>query len=122
MPLPWTREGSSFGFGSNGSWLPQPSWWGEFSVEAQEADPGSTLHLYREALRLRRSFAADEVLVWDDALNRGPVVAFRRGEVLVVVNTGPDPVRLPRGEVLLASGELDGMVLPGDTAAWLRVT
>ncbi|MBB5492109.1 glycoside hydrolase family 13 protein [Nocardiopsis metallicus] len=122
VPLPWTREGSSFGFGSNGSWLPQPSWWGEFSVEAQEADPGSTLHLYREALRLRRSFAADEVLVWDDALNRGPVVAFRRGEVLVVVNTGPDPVRLPRGEVLLASGELDGMVLPGDTAAWLRVT
>ncbi|WP_017583460.1 glycoside hydrolase family 13 protein [Nocardiopsis valliformis] len=122
VPLPWTRAGSSFGFGSDGSWLPQPPWWGDFSVEAQEEDPGSTLRLYREALRLRRGFAADEVLVWDDALNRGPVVAFRRGEVLVVVNTGPDPVRLPRGEVLLASSELDGMVLPGDTAAWLRMT
>lgn len=120
VPLPWTREGSSFGFGSGGSWLPQPDWWGGFSVEAQDADPGSTLRLYRDALRLRRTFAADEVLVWDDALNKGPVVAFRRGDVLVLVNTGPAPVRLPRGEVLLSSAEVDGMTLPGDTAVWLR--
>ncbi|GAB3693122.1 glycoside hydrolase family 13 protein [Nocardiopsis oceani] len=119
VPLPWTREGPSFGFGSNGAWLPQPSWWGEYSVEAQEDDPDSTLWLYRNALRVRGRFAADETLVWNDHLNRGPVLAFYRADVLVVVNTGPDPVPLPRGEVLLASAEVDGMALPGDTTVWL---
>lgn len=122
VPLPWTREGDSYGFGANGSWMPQPSWWGEYSAQAQEEDPGSTLNLYRAALRLRRGFAADETLVWNDALNRGPVLAFHRGDVLVVANTGPDPVRLPRGEVLLASSEVDGMVIPADTTVWLRDT
>ncbi|GAB3709220.1 glycoside hydrolase family 13 protein [Nocardiopsis nanhaiensis] len=119
VPLPWTREGPSFGFGSNGAWLPQPSWWGEYSVEAQEGDPDSTLWLYRNALRVRGRFAADETLVWNDHLNRGPVLAFYRADVLVVVNTGRDPVPLPRGEVLLASTEVDGMALPGDTTVWL---
>lgn len=119
VPLPWNKEGPSFGFGTNGAWLPQPSWWGEYSVEAQEDDPGSTLWLYRNALRVRGRFAADETLVWNDHLNRGPVLAFYRADVLVVVNTGPEPVPLPRGEVLLASAEVDGMALPGDTTVWL---
>ncbi|MEY4024265.1 MAG: hypothetical protein RLZ23_1226, partial [Actinomycetota bacterium] len=32
VPLPWTRTGSSFGFGSNGVHLPQPQWFGDKSV------------------------------------------------------------------------------------------
>jgi alpha-glucosidase len=32
VPLPWTREGSSFGFGDAGAWLPQPGWFGEYSA------------------------------------------------------------------------------------------
>ncbi|GAA4055842.1 hypothetical protein GCM10023065_29610 [Microbacterium laevaniformans] len=54
MPLTWTREGSSFGFGSGGAHLPQPSWFADASVEAEESDPASTLSLYRRALALRR--------------------------------------------------------------------
>ena len=119
VPLPWTRKGASFGFGPAGSWLPQPDWWGEYSAQVQEEDRDSTLWLYRNALRLRRTFSGDEVLVWDDSLNRGPVVAFRRGEVLVLVNTGPEPVRLPAGEVLLSSTDVT-TDLPGDAAVWMR--
>lgn len=124
VPLPWTRSGPSLGFGDASGWLPQPASWADLSVEAQLADPGSMLWLYRDALRLRRTLAgvpdgADGVR-W---LDLGPdVVAFRRGGWFVcVVNVGAEPVPLPAGEVLLASTQLgDRQFLPGDSAAWLR--
>src|SRR5690606_28456947 len=58
VPLPWTRHGPSYGFGVDGSWLPQPPGWGERSVQVQRDDPASMLSLYREALRLRRDLTA----------------------------------------------------------------
>jgi alpha-glucosidase len=119
VPLPWTREGSSFGFGEDGSWLPQPEGWTDLSVEAQDGVEGSMLELYRAALRFRsRSLRDDEPLDW---LDMGEdVVAFRRGNsFLTVVNYGPDPVALPHGEVVLASGELGNGKLPVDTAVWI---
>jgi alpha-glucosidase len=120
VPLPWTPDGPSYGFGAGGSWLPQPEGWGRWSVEAESGDPGSVLNLYRRALAHRPDFCADRTLVWDDTLNQGPVLAFWRGPgVLVLVNTGREPVELPPGEVLVASTELDGR-LPGDAAVWLR--
>ncbi len=123
VPLPWTVAGDSYGFGSDGGaepWLPQPEGWGRWSVEAQERDPDSTLELYRRALTERRRFSSDEVLTWDDTLNRGPLLAFWRGsDVLVLVNLGEEAVELPPGEVLVASAELDEG-LPGNTAVWLR--
>ena len=54
VPLPWTLDGASFGFGTGSSHLPQPAWFGPLSVEAQEADPASTLNFYRLALTWRR--------------------------------------------------------------------
>ena len=48
------------------------------------------------------------------------VVAFRRGPITVVLNCGTVETRLPKGELLLASGPLLGPLLPPDTAAWLR--
>ena len=40
-----------------------------------------------------------------------------------VVNLGSEPVDLPAyDEVLLASQPLDGDRLPGDAAAWLRLS
>ena len=47
------------------------------------------------------------------------VLAFRRGALTVVLNAGADAVELPAGEVVLASGELEGRLLPADTAVWL---
>ena len=53
VPLPWTADGSSFGFGDDGAHLPQPAWFADLAVAVQDGDPASTLELYRRALALR---------------------------------------------------------------------
>lgn len=125
VPLPWSGETAPYGFSPSDAsappWLPQPGAWAGLTVEAQEHDPGSMLSLYRTALALRRS-------------GRGPghgrprwlsapdgVLAFGRGPGFVcVVNLAPDPVPLPPGDILLASGPLaERGPLPCDTAVWL---
>lgn len=130
VPLPWSTSGPSLGFGDGDAapWLPQPAGWAQLSVEAQDGDPASMLSLYREALRLRRDLAAlgagsGRDVTWLDLGD--DVVAFRREPGLVcVVNTGPTPVPMPDGTVLLASIPLDlatSPELPGDAAVWLAV-
>ena len=47
------------------------------------------------------------------------LLAFRRGEVTVVLNCGSTPAPLPTGEVVISSGPVTD-TLPGDTAVWLR--
>jgi alpha-glucosidase len=118
VPLPWSRSGSSFGFGDGGSWLPQPPYWGSLSVEAQEGIAGSTLELYREAIRLRKGHLAGiEAFDWVDAGE--DMLAFDRGPIRVMVNFGSDQAALSHGEILMASAELDGG-LPPDSAVWIR--
>ena len=120
VPLPWSSRGRSFGFGDDGSHLPQPDWFGDYAVEVQNDDPASTLNLYRRALELRAELQDDEKLEWEDVTDSS--LTFRRpGEWRVVLNFGTDPIPLPSGEVLLSSSELgDGGLLPGETCAWLR--
>ncbi|MGH8948302.1 MAG: alpha-amylase family glycosyl hydrolase, partial [Acidimicrobiia bacterium] len=118
VPIPWAPVGASYGFGSDGAWLPQPASWERLSVESQVAAPNSTLELYRTALRLRSEHLEEiESLDWVDA-GLG-CLAFRRGSVLVVVNFGPQPAVMPPGDVLVASNPLDSGALPADTAVWL---
>jgi alpha-glucosidase len=119
VPIPWGVDGKSFGFGSDGSWLPQPADWGSLSVEAQEGVPGSSLELYRSALAIR-----SEQLIDDDSiewLDHGPdVIAFRRGSGLVcAVNFGADPVPCPPGDIVLASSEVGDGALGVDQAVWV---
>jgi alpha-glucosidase len=118
VPIPWTATGASFGFGSDGSWLPQPADWATLSVETQEHVPDSTLQLYRNAIRLRsQHLSGNESFEWV-SLEPG-CLAFRRGSVLVVVNFGEGSASLPEGRVLVASNSLDSGFLPADTTAWL---
>ncbi|QHC29164.1 glycoside hydrolase family 13 protein [Streptomyces sp. HF10] len=124
VPIPWTRTGTSYGFGDGGSWLPQPESWGELSVEAQTGAAGSTLELYRAALAARRArpdLGAGDTLEW----LRAPegVLAFRRGEFVCVTNTTGESVTTPAyGRVLLASGEVaetgGEAKVPADTTVW----
>ena len=115
-------DGTSFGFGADGAHLPQPAWFAELAVEAQEDDPASTLALYRRALAVRRALQGPERLEWQ-ATEREDVVRFRRdGAWEVVINFGDSPAPMPAGEVLVASGPVRNGVLPGETAAWLRVS
>ncbi|GAA5108335.1 glycoside hydrolase family 13 protein [Alloalcanivorax gelatiniphagus] len=129
VPIPWAGSEAPYGFGpgTGQPWIPQPAEWASLTVEAQTGDPDSTLEFYRDALRARREFAwtaGDEVELLDTStgspqLLGADVLAFRRGPLTVVVNCGETAAALPEGEVLLASGPVDGE-LPADTAVWLR--
>ncbi len=127
VPLPWRGDTAPYGFGSEAeTWLPQPADWAGLTVEAQQADPGSMLRLYREALRLRRVEPAlgDGGLEWiDDPALGAEVLAFRRGAGFAsVTNLGTAPVPLPpHQQVLLASAPLDAGRLAPDATAWLRL-
>ncbi len=120
MPLPWSGDEPPFGFGAGPTWLPQPLEWKALTAEAQAANPTSMFTLYRAGLHLRRELLGDGTLTWLDA--QDGVLAFRRESGLVcVVNLGQEPASLPEHEsVLLASGPLEGNLLPSDTAVWLR--
>ncbi|MEU2773280.1 glycoside hydrolase family 13 protein [Streptomyces sp. NPDC007162] len=119
VPLPWTTGGPSYGFGAGGAWLPQPSWFASYAVEAQAGTEGSTLEFYRTALRLRRKLLDGETLTWAEA--PAGVLHFARSDGWrCVTNVSSAPVPLPPGEVLLASVPLplDG-TLPSDATVWL---
>ncbi|MEV5382779.1 glycoside hydrolase family 13 protein [Streptomyces sp. NPDC052721] len=120
VPLPWTTTGPSYGFGPGPGWLPQPAAFAAYAVEAQAGTEGSTLELYRSALRLRRKLLQGETLTWT-ADAPADVLDFSRAEAWRnVTNLGTGAVPLPPGEVLLSSGPLpEGRVLPPDTTVWL---
>jgi alpha-glucosidase len=120
VPLPWTTTGPSYGFGAGGAWLPQPPSFARYAVEAQDGTDGSTLELYRTALRLRRKLLAGEDLTWAPDTPPG-VLSFTRGEDWrCLANLSSRPVPLPPGEILLSSAPLtdDGLLGP-DTTVWL---
>ncbi|MFB7646854.1 glycoside hydrolase family 13 protein [Streptomyces sp. NPDC056084] len=127
VPIPWTAEGPSYGFGSGGSWLPQPASWAGLSVEAQTGDADSTLELYRRAIAARRAhpgLGAGDDLRWLDA-PKG-VLAFAREGFVCTVNLTGRLVSLPLpGRAVLASAPFavdgDRVELPGDTTVWWTV-
>ncbi|WP_235934533.1 alpha-amylase family glycosyl hydrolase, partial [Agromyces humi] len=121
VPIPWEADAHAYGFGPDGDpWLPQPTQWAELARDRQRGVPESTLTLYQDALRLRREHDLGAGSVeWLPGFP-ATAVALRNGDVVVVANTGSEPVQLPAGDVLLASGPLDGRSLPHDTTAWLR--
>jgi alpha-glucosidase len=119
VPLPWTVGRPSYGFGSQLGHLPQPEWFGAYAVSVQEADPDSTLNLYRRALALRDQLFARSGHSWIES--EPSVLHFERpGRVRCVTNFGAEPIALPDGEVLLSSVPVDGGRLPCDTTVWLR--
>jgi alpha-glucosidase len=108
-PMQW--DGSSGGgFSTAAPWLP-PVDPAERNVEGQRDDPDSTLTLVRELIALRRELGDGFELL--DAADG--VVAYRRGDHAVAVNTTPEPrpVRL-RGQARLQT--VRG-ALRGDTLA-----
>ena len=128
VPLAWDiDQESAFGFSNNkklgreNSWLPQPEWWGKYSVANQENNPDSTLNLYRRALAIRRteSGLGDGALEW---LNLGDrVLAFKRpGNFACIINFG-NAFKLPDGEVLLSSTLIKDGLLSEDGAVWMRL-
>ena len=122
VPLPWTSDGPSFGFGPAAPQLPQPSSFAAVAVDRQEADPASTLALHRAALALRATFDHVDDASWESSPSDEVLHLSRPGGWHVVTNFAGNPVELPPGEVILSSGPLVGGLLPRDTAAWLRMS
>ncbi len=106
--------------------------WAALSVEAQEADPASTLAMYRRALSARRASAAlgDGELVWLESGQPDVLAMERPGDapVLVLLNTGDgDRVVDFAGEILVETGGVHrddegSLVLPPDSCAWVART
>jgi alpha-glucosidase len=130
VPLPWSGDTPPYGFTTGTPWLPQPQGWSSLSVEAQEADERSTLHLYRRALHVRRESAVlgDGEMAWLPT-EHSDVLAFERpgvDRVVVLLNTadGADRIVAQSGTILVETGgvvrQADGMLLlPPDSACWL---
>ncbi len=121
VPIPWTVDGPSFGFGATAGWLPQPPDFGGYSVEAQSGVASSTLELYRRALAARREHCVDdEQLIM---LDLGPdVLAFSRHSGLrCLINFGSTAIDLPEySSMLVASNsEQDDSTLEPDCAVWI---
>lgn len=125
VPIPWEAGAPAYGFNTTGAaWLPQPSDWDSYARSAQAGVAGSTLELYREALRLRREHALGlGTVIW---LNGFPesVAAFSNGPVTVLANTGDSAVTLPPAfagaDLLLASADFDGASVAADSTIWVR--
>ena len=56
---------------------------------------------------------------WLDSPDDSLVFRLVDGGLVCALNAGAEPIALPAGEVLLASGRLVGGKLPPNTAAWL---
>ncbi len=119
VPLPWTADGTSFGFGDGGSHLPQPAWFSRYAVQEQDGAEGSTLELYRTALRLRTDLQSGEELEWIPNSNPEVLHFARPNGWQSVTNFGTEPVDLPEGTVVVSSSGLQDGKLPGATTAWL---
>lgn len=125
VPLPWRADEPHYGFGSNdGGWLPQPEDWATLARDSQQADPASTLNLYRSALSLRKELGLGAgSLSWAVDADGTDTIAFLNNDVMVIFNMGQSDINVPAGSVLAAShadAGADGVLAP-NRCVWLRL-
>ncbi|MEK9987616.1 MAG: glycoside hydrolase family 13 protein [Aquiluna sp.] len=113
VPLPWAGGGPSNGFSEAAGWLPQPDAFAHLSRKSQDGIQGSTLELYKSALRLRKKLALGEGSF--DWVLLGDVLSYKNGHITVVHNFGSDPWPL-EGKAIIRSGHTEGPLEPNETA------
>ena len=126
VPLPWEAGvGAANGFNSTGTaWLPQPEVYREYSRDQQDGVTGSTLELYKSALRIRRELKLGEgSFEWLPQFTNDRALGYRNGDVLVIHNFGSDALPLPHGSVLLRSVTEEGGedAIRAHETVWVRV-
>lgn len=125
VPLPWEAGvGAANGFNSSGkAWLPQPEIYAAYSRDKQDGVVGSTLELYKHALKLRRELKLGEgSFEWASDFVSESSLGFRNGEILVIHNFGHAPIDLPEGEIIASSieGMANGHPLVADQTVWIK--
>ena len=120
VPLPWNREGKNFGFGDGGVHLPQPEWFGSYSVEAESGVPEAPLEKFRTALKLRRELQSDESIVWHETTNSDVLHFSRSNGWNCITNFAGGKYPMPAGEVLVASQPLIDGKIPAGTTVWFK--
>jgi alpha-glucosidase len=120
VPLPWTLTGPSFGFGSGKAHLPQPLGFGALSMQVQSKIKGSTLDIYRTALKLRKKLQTTEEFEWIKTGDPQVLHFSRKNGWHCIMNFDGADFTLPKGEILHSSSPLKGRKLPKNTTAWLK--
>lgn len=107
IPMPWSGSTTPFGFTSGKPWLPLPSDWKDLTVEIQSATKGSSLALYKAALKSRREiFIGASDFAWDATQIETGLLGYSRGGVQVFLNSGSKPIRLAAKEIILGSDDV----------------
>lgn len=126
VPLPWNGDTSPFGFTSGKPWLPIPQKWNGLTIEKQLEDQKSSYALYKKALALRSDFfVGTGDIKWTHRGEAG-IVAFKRGNTQIILNTSKETRELPIfGELLLASDRAvaltsNSISMPPVSAAWIK--
>jgi alpha-glucosidase len=120
VPLPWTKSGSSFGFGTKGAHLPQPAWFADYSVEAESGVAGSPLEIYRKALKLRRQLQSAEEITWHATKDPEVLHFSRPGGWNCITNFFGHPYAIPTGEVLISTKPLQNNKIIAGTTVWFK--
>jgi alpha-glucosidase len=117
-PIPWVAGALNAGFSGVEPWLPVDPAHLPLAVDAQEADPASTLHVARRLIALRRAYPALRTGAIRFVDTNAQLLIFQRGEgadaLLLAFNLGFEPVSwsLPDGWTIVdgvnlgAAGEM----------------
>jgi alpha-glucosidase len=129
VPLPWSGDTTPFGFSTGKPWLPISQSWKDFTVEHELTDPKSSLHLYKNALELRKEFLVGAGgITWLESSRHGSeedaLLSYSRGPITVVMNLSDSVQECDAaGKLLIVSGAnvdaRDGKkVIPARSTAW----
>jgi alpha-glucosidase len=129
VPLPWSGDTTPFGFSNGKPWLPISQSWKDLTIENELADPKSSLHLYKNALELRKEFLVGAGgLTWLESSRHGSkedaLLSYSRGSITVVMNLSDSAKECDvAGKLIIVSGGTvdarDGKkVIPARSTAW----
>ncbi|WP_243400102.1 glycoside hydrolase family 13 protein [Arthrobacter glacialis] len=132
VPLPWKAGELGYGFSSAATsqepstqpWLPQPESFASYAADVEAGVTGSTLEMYRDALKLRSEHRLGQgTHTW--APEHDPasgIVAFSNGAITAMGNVSVVPVELPAGaQVVMSSGveAVANTMLAPNSAVWV---
>ncbi len=121
VPLPWSSAGTSYGFGNGGSHLPQPAWFADVNVAAQDGVAGSPLEIYRKALALRKELQGEELLMWHETKNKEVLHFSRPSGWNCMINFRGYGHKFEAKEILHSSAPVTDLTLTAGTTVWFKV-